>query len=88
MTKKSPSDPELPLTPREWEVFDLVIEGRTNIEIAHSLGLSPFTINNKLSSIYRKYDVFSKDHLIHKYHAERKEYYERDGRGTSPDVIG
>jgi DNA-binding NarL/FixJ family response regulator len=43
-----------PLSPREREVLDLIAEGSTNREIAASLHLSPHTIKEHTSSLYRK----------------------------------
>jgi two-component system response regulator DesR len=43
-----------PLSPREREVLDLIAEGSTNREIAAALHLSPHTIKEHTSSLYRK----------------------------------
>ncbi|GAB4387998.1 MAG: hypothetical protein Kow0025_04750 [Thermodesulfovibrionales bacterium] len=45
------------LTPKEREVLDLLVIGRTNKEIAERLGISPGTVNAHLDSIYRKLNV-------------------------------
>jgi DNA-binding NarL/FixJ family response regulator len=45
------------LTPREREVLDLLARGSTNREIAAALHLSPHTIHEHTSSLYRKLDV-------------------------------
>lgn len=42
------------LTPREREVLDLIAGGSTNREIAAALHLSPHTIKEHTSSLYRK----------------------------------
>jgi len=42
------------LTPREREVLDLMARGSTNREIAAALHLSPHTIHEHTSSLYRK----------------------------------
>jgi two-component system response regulator DesR len=44
----------IPLTPREREVLDLIAGGSTNREIAAALHLSPHTIKEHTSSLYRK----------------------------------
>ncbi|HEX2702431.1 MAG TPA: response regulator transcription factor [Solirubrobacteraceae bacterium] len=44
----------VPLTPREREVLDLIAAGSTNREIAAALHLSPHTIKEHTSSLYRK----------------------------------
>jgi two-component system response regulator DesR len=43
-----------PLSPREREVLDLIARGSTNREIAAALHLSPHTIKEHTSSLYRK----------------------------------
>jgi two-component system response regulator DesR len=43
-----------PLSPREREVLDLIAGGSTNREIAAALHLSPHTIKEHTSSLYRK----------------------------------
>jgi two-component system response regulator DesR len=43
-----------PLSPREREVLELVSQGATNREIAEALHLSPHTIKEHTSSLYRK----------------------------------
>jgi DNA-binding NarL/FixJ family response regulator len=43
-----------PLSPREREVLDLIASGSTNREIAAALHLSPNTIKEHTSSLYRK----------------------------------
>ena len=52
---ESPTGP--PLTEREREVLDLVAGGATNREIAERLFLSPHTIKEHTSSLYRKLGV-------------------------------
>jgi DNA-binding NarL/FixJ family response regulator len=44
----------IPLTSREREVLDLIAAGSTNREIAAALHLSPHTIKEHTSSLYRK----------------------------------
>jgi DNA-binding NarL/FixJ family response regulator len=45
------------LTPREREVLDLLAEGLRNREIGGRLYLSPHTVKEHVSSVYRKLDV-------------------------------
>ena len=53
-----PPDNGLPaLSDREREVLDMISAGSTNREIAGSLHLSPHTIKEHTSAIYRKLDV-------------------------------
>ena len=42
------------LSPREREVLDLMARGATNREIAAALHLSPHTIHEHTSTLYRK----------------------------------
>lgn len=57
---------ELPacLTDAEREVVTLLLEGRSNHEIATMRGCSYRTIANQLASIYRKLGVTSRTELI------------------------
>jgi two-component system response regulator DesR len=48
------SQPEPPLTEREREVLDLIAAGSTNREIAERLYLSPHTVKEHTSALYRK----------------------------------
>ena len=42
------------LTPREWQVAALAVQGRTNPEIAETLFRSVFTVQDHLKQIYTK----------------------------------
>jgi DNA-binding NarL/FixJ family response regulator len=46
-----------PLTPREQEVLEMLVEGMTNPEIADALFLSAHTIDCHVRSLFRKLDV-------------------------------
>ena len=46
-----------PLTPREYEVLELLVEGRTNPEIAHELFISPRTVSVHVTHILEKLSV-------------------------------
>ncbi|HLA97487.1 MAG TPA: response regulator transcription factor [Anaerolineales bacterium] len=48
------------LTSREMDVLHLVVDGKTNAEIAISLGISAKTVEKHLDSIYRKMGVASR----------------------------
>jgi len=55
-----PPQEELPgamLTSREREVLSLIADGATNREIAEALYLSPHTVKEHSSSLYRKLDA-------------------------------
>jgi DNA-binding NarL/FixJ family response regulator len=45
------------LTPREWEILQLVAEGRSTREIASSLNLSAKTVENHRQSVMNKLDL-------------------------------
>ncbi len=49
--------PATPLSPREREVLALISSGATNREIAERLYLSPHTVKEHASSLYRKLGV-------------------------------
>jgi DNA-binding CsgD family transcriptional regulator len=48
------------LTDREQQVLHQVARGRTNVAIAHSLGISPRTVGKHLEHAYRKLEVSSR----------------------------
>jgi PAS domain S-box-containing protein len=52
------------LSPREWEVLTHVRSGRRAVAIAKALVLSPSTVRNHLTSIYRKLGVRSHSELV------------------------
>jgi len=46
-----------PLTPREYEVLQLLVDGRTNPEIANELFISPRTVSVHVTHILEKLNV-------------------------------
>jgi two-component system, NarL family, response regulator LiaR len=52
------------LTDREWEIVDLIAEGRTNDEIARSLVLSVETVRSHVKSVLRKLQVTSRQEAV------------------------
>jgi DNA-binding NarL/FixJ family response regulator len=52
-----PGSPFHPLSSREMEVLSCVVDGRSNKEIAVSLGISHQTVKNHVTSILRKFAV-------------------------------
>lgn len=62
------------LSPREREVLDLLLKGRSEKQAAAALELSRYTVNDYVKSLYRKYDVSSRGELLARFVA---------GRGTS-----
>jgi DNA-binding NarL/FixJ family response regulator len=55
----------LPLTPRERELVELVLQGDSNKQIARKLGLSEQTVKNALSHAYENLGVQSRGELFH-----------------------
>ena len=53
-----------PLSPREKDVLDLLLEAKTNKEIAQELCISEYTVKSHVKNIYSKYDVTSRAELI------------------------
>jgi len=45
------------LTPRQWELLNLIAGGRTNTQIARQLGLSEGTVRTHLENIYSRLEV-------------------------------
>lgn len=45
------------LTPREWDVLELIVKGHKNKEIADRLFVSSRTVNNHIASILKKLNV-------------------------------
>ena len=61
--------PSSPLSGREREVLGLMASGATNREIAHSLHLSPHTVKEHTSTLYRKLEVRNRAEAVQR--AER-----------------
>jgi DNA-binding CsgD family transcriptional regulator len=53
------------LTPREAEIIEELIQGRTNKYLADHLCISVKTVENHLYSIYQKIDVKTRLQLLH-----------------------
>lgn len=53
----SPGSPFHPLSDREMEVLELIVEGKSNKEVAIQLGISHQTVKNHITSILRKIGV-------------------------------
>ena len=52
-----PGSPFHPLSEREMEVLECVVQGKSNKEIAGLLGISHQTVKNHVTSILRKFGV-------------------------------
>lgn len=57
---------KLNLTSREYEVLQLIAEGKSNAEIAQALYLSVSTVKTHLSNLFSKMDVKSRTQAIEK----------------------
>ena len=53
-----------PLTPREWEVVDLLAETKTTDQIAEQLVLSSETVRSHVKNILRKLDARSREEAV------------------------
>jgi two-component system, NarL family, response regulator LiaR len=53
-----------PLTPREWEVMDLLAQAQTTEQIAETLVLSRETVRTHVKNILRKLDVRSREEAV------------------------
>jgi NarL family two-component system response regulator LiaR len=53
-----------PLTPREWEVMDLIAQSRTTEQIAETLVLSSETVRTHVKNILRKLEVRSREEAV------------------------
>lgn len=81
-------DPVAELTERERGVFDLLVLGHTNVEIAALLFLSPRTIETHRASILRKLGVKSRADLVRfasermSLHEDETEAWSNEGRAS------
>ena len=62
--RPQPEPPASTLTAREREVLDLMAQGATNREIASTLHLSPHTIKEHTSALYRKLAVRNRTEAV------------------------
>jgi DNA-binding NarL/FixJ family response regulator len=51
------------LTPRELDVVRLVVEGRSNDEVATALGIGPKTVETHLGRLYERFGIASRTEL-------------------------
>ncbi|MOA69591.1 Spore germination protein GerE [compost metagenome] len=52
------------MTKREQEVMNLLVQGKSNKQIARELGISDYTVRDHVSSLLRKLGVSSRAELI------------------------
>ena len=55
------------LSPREREVFDALLEGKKQREIAEMLDVKPTTVSFHCTALYKKLDIHDKAHLFLRY---------------------
>ena len=60
------------LSAREWEVMNLLADGRSTQEVAHELFLSPTTIRVHVSTVLRKLRVKDRDSAFKLLRDERR----------------
>jgi len=63
----------LDLSIREQEILDLVCSGNTNVEIAATLSISPFTVKNHVQRIFRKIGASNRTEAAAKYNQALRE---------------
>lgn len=56
----------LGITPREYEVLELLARGHSNREIAKTLFVSPNTVKTHLASVYEKLEVSRRTQAVQK----------------------
>lgn len=54
------------LTPRQQDILDLIVQGKSNKEIARALAISPFTVRNHVSLLLRVLNVASREEAASK----------------------
>ena len=59
-----PADGDVPLTPRELEVLTLLAEGKSNKEIARSLGISVHTVKFHVGALIDKLDAVGRTDAV------------------------
>jgi DNA-binding NarL/FixJ family response regulator len=58
------ADAPHPLTPREQEVADLVVQGLNNVEIARKLFISRRTVESHVEHIKQKLDLTTRHQVV------------------------
>lgn len=52
------------LTPREQEIVEAILDAASNKTIAQKLGISEQSVKNRLTKLYRKFNVNSRLQLL------------------------
>jgi transcriptional regulator EpsA len=71
----------LELSAREQEILDWLVQGKTNVDIAAALDISPFTVKNHVQRIFKKIGVNNRTQAAAKYSLalrELRKYLEHD----------
>jgi DNA-binding CsgD family transcriptional regulator len=72
------------LTPREREITALAAQGRSTKQIAHTLDISPFTVQDHLKAVFAKVGVQSRAELVATIYVQHYEPH----RGATPGPYG
>jgi DNA-binding NarL/FixJ family response regulator len=64
LMKKDPASPSSPLTPRQLDVLEYLIQGKSNKEIGRELGLSEATVKAHLAAIFRCLNVDNRTEAV------------------------
>lgn len=94
VTKKEKRDPLSSLTPREEELFKLVVTGTKNKDIAQQLNISEHTVRNHIARIFSKLKVNNRTEAAFMWHSNQQDKYmmgqdvERIPSGTSKQAGG
>ena len=83
------ADPVLPITPREWEILDLIGQGHDNRRIANELFISKDTVRWHLRSLYSKIGVSDRDAAVRFWRRNQRLWIEKviDRQSSSADLI-
>lgn len=76
-----PSDRELHVTPRQQQILDLAVRGRTDKEIASDLGVAVSTVRTHLERLYRENGLRNKSEAV----AAWQHYRDTERRANEPD---
>ena len=60
------------LTPRQQDVFDLILEGKNNIQIGQKLGITTGTAKLQSNTVLKKLGCHSKNEVLYKYLTKTK----------------